>query len=36
MRAQYAHQGLWGLADRRAVRAQEATGRADARLVGEG
>jgi putative transposase len=33
MRAQYAHQGLWGLVDRRAVRAQEATGRADARLV---
>jgi transposase InsO family protein len=33
MRAQYAHQGLWGLVDRRAVRAHEATGRADARLV---
>ena len=33
MRAQYARQGLWGLVDRRAVRAQEATGRADARLV---
>jgi putative transposase len=33
MRAQYANQGLWGLVDRRAVRAQEATGRADARLV---
>ena len=33
MRAQYAHQGLWGLVDRRAVRAREATGRADARLV---
>jgi putative transposase len=33
MRAQYAQQGLWGLVDRRAVRAQETTGRADARLV---
>ena len=33
MRARYAHQGLWGLVDQRAVRAQEATGRADARLV---
>ena len=33
MRAQYGQQGLWGLVDRRAVRAQEATGRADARLV---
>ena len=33
MRAQYAHQGLWGLVDRRAVRAHESTGRADARLV---
>ena len=33
MRAQYAQQGLWGLVDRRAVRAREATGRADARLV---
>ena len=33
MRAQYGQQGLWGLVDRRAVRAQEATGRADAWLV---
>jgi len=33
MRAQYADQGLWGLADRRAARVHEATGRADARLV---
>jgi putative transposase len=33
MRAQYAQQGLWGLVDRRAVRARESTGRADARLV---
>jgi len=33
MRARYAQQGLWGLVDRRAVRAREATGRADARLV---
>ena len=33
MRARYARQGLWGLVDRRAVRAWEATGRADARLV---
>ena len=33
MRARYAGQGLWGLVDRRAVRGQEATGRADARLV---
>jgi len=33
MRGQYRQQGLWGLVDRRAVRAQEATGRADARLV---
>jgi putative transposase len=33
MRAQYADQGLWGLVDRRAVRARETTGRADARLV---
>ena len=33
MRTQYAQQGLWGLVDRRAVRAREATGRADARLV---
>ena len=33
MRARYAHQGLWGLVDRRAVRAHESTGRADARLV---
>jgi putative transposase len=33
MRAQYADQGLWGLVDRRAVRAHEATGRADTRLV---
>ncbi|WP_426513010.1 hypothetical protein ACPPVO_21590 [Dactylosporangium sp. McL0621] len=33
MRARYAQQGLWGLVDRRAVRAREATGRADSRLV---
>jgi putative transposase len=33
MRARYAQQGLWGLVDRRAVRAREAAGRADARLV---
>lgn len=33
MRARYARQGLWGLVDGRAVRAREATGRADARLV---
>jgi putative transposase len=33
VRALYAQQGLWGLVDRRAVRAQEATGRVDARLV---
>ena len=33
MRAQYEKQGLWGLVDRRAVRAHETTGRADARLV---
>ncbi len=33
MRARYAQQGLWGLVDRRVVRAREATGRADARLV---
>jgi hypothetical protein len=33
VRALYAQQGLWGLVDRRAVRAQEATGRADARLI---
>jgi transposase InsO family protein len=33
MRARYAQQGMWGLVDRRAVRAREATGRADARLV---
>ena len=33
MRARYEDQGLWGLVDRRAARAQEATGRADARLV---
>jgi hypothetical protein len=33
MRARYARQGLWGLVDRRAVQAREATGRADARLV---
>ena len=32
-RARYAQQGLWGLVDQRAVRAWEATGRADARLV---
>jgi hypothetical protein len=32
-RARYAQQGLWGLVDHRAVRAWEATGRADARLV---
>jgi hypothetical protein len=32
-RAHYAQQGLWGLVDQRAVRAWEATGRADARLV---
>ena len=32
-RARYARQGLWGLVDQRAVRAWEATGRADARLV---
>ncbi len=33
MRARYRKQGLWGLVDRRAVRAHEATGRADVRLV---
>jgi hypothetical protein len=33
MRTQYAQQGLWGLVDRPAVRAREAIGRADARLV---
>jgi putative transposase len=33
MRARYAQQGLWGLVDRRAVQAREATGRADARLI---
>ena len=33
MRARYARQGLWGLVDRRAVQAREATGRADARLI---
>jgi putative transposase len=32
-RARYIQQGLWGLVDQRAVRAWEATGRADARLV---
>jgi putative transposase len=32
-RARYAQQGLWGLVDQRAVRAWEATGRADARLA---
>jgi len=32
-RARYLGQGLWGLVDQRAVRAWEATGRADARLV---
>ena len=32
-RARYARQGLWGLVDQRAVRAWEATGRVDARLV---
>jgi putative transposase len=32
-RARYLAQGLWGLVDQRAVRAWEATGRADARLV---
>ncbi|WP_322770243.1 Mu transposase C-terminal domain-containing protein, partial [Frankia sp. Cr1] len=33
MRSRYAGQGLWGLVDQRAVRAWEATGRVDARLV---
>jgi hypothetical protein len=32
-RADYARQGLWGLVDRRAVRAWDPAGRADARLV---
>jgi hypothetical protein len=33
-RARYVEQGLWGLVDQRATRTWEATGRADARLVG--
>ncbi|MGI8614170.1 MAG: transposase [Nocardioidaceae bacterium] len=32
-RSRYARKGLWGLVDQRAVRAWEATGQADARLV---